>query len=218
MIAVRRSGAAARGGVRGSLATIVAIAVGLGAWPVAGPASAASAVGPIRAIRCTGLSTDPTLEPPLYALQEGAAGGADSWWCDLPHATRMPANYVELRRLVSSLSYPYGLFSTYYGTPLHTQGTFTTSRPGIIVTVEWDTTRLEPKHVTYSRRPHGRSVQLTKGVTGTLVASKTSVSVTWRLPTSGVPRYLRGVTTVTVTGRGVAAAAVLSVAKYVRPG
>ena len=69
----------------------------------------------------------------------------------------------------------------------------------------------------YPATPAGKKVQLSKGVTATVVTAKNSVRVVWRYPTRGVPRYLQGVATVTVTGTGLPAATVVAVARHVEP-
>jgi hypothetical protein len=186
------------------------------------PAAGAGATGggSVQAVHCTTNPTDPPLEAPPYAQDEGASGGTDAWWCELPHATAMPAHYVELTRGVAPLTWPYSLYSTNYGGRSAKGKTTTigTGTPGVNVTVDFNSTVAHaPGPLQYPKAPSGKKVTVSKGVTGTLVTSSNDIRVIWRYPTKGVPRYLQGVATVTVTGYGLPAATVLAVARHVRP-
>jgi hypothetical protein len=207
------------GSARGvkALVALATAAVTL-AGPMAGSSTAAASAGTgLRSLRCTRLSSDAAIEAPLYAQQEGASGGTDQWWCQLPHATEVPSTYVELRHLVAPISYPYAYYSTYYGPSSNATTPTGLSGPGLVVAVDWNSTVRRPRHLTYPAPPKGQEVRLTTRVTGTLVVSKKSVSVTWRYPSSGVPKYLQGVVAITVSGTGLSEAVVLGVARHVVP-
>ena len=55
------------------------------------------------------------------------------------------------------------------------------------------------------------------GVTAAIVRQGSTATVTWRYPVHGVPKYLRAVAQVTVSGTGVPESAVVGVARHVRP-
>ena len=194
-------------------AALTVVAMGA-VWQVA-PADAA---GSLHKLACTPLSTDAPLEAPQYAQEDGASGGTDEWWCELPHATQVPANFVERERLVSPIDYPYADYSTYYGTA-KTSPTALTDRngPGVEVSVDGDSSPRLAAHLHYPAVASGRHVRLAKGVTGTVVKDGQSVTVTWRYPRTGVPKYLAGVAAVTVAGSDVPEASVLAVARHVKP-
>ena len=87
---------------------------------VAGPTGAGAVQppsvnpGPLRPVSCKALPSDPPLEAPLYAQNAGASAMADGWWCQLPHATRMPASFEAVQRELIPLPNLYGLYSTTY--------------------------------------------------------------------------------------------------------
>ncbi len=199
------------------MASVLAAAACLG--PTA--EAVASAVGPLHSLRCTPLPSDQPVEAPLYAQQEGANGATDGWWCQMPHATEVPAQFGELKRTIDPLTFPYSLYSTYYGVvskagPPTVLGT--PSTPGVEVTVDFNSTvNHAPGRLHYPATPAGKKVTIAKGVTGTLVSTSNDHYVVWRYPTDGVPRYLQGVATVTVTGTAVPEATVLGVARHVEP-
>jgi hypothetical protein len=188
-------------------------------WLASVPEAAAS-TGSLHSLACTQLPTDPPLEAPQYAQTEGASGGTDAWWCQMPHATELPTHFVELSRGVAPLTFPYSLYMTDYG--VEAKGGVTasigTNIPGIRLTIDFNSTvDHAPGKLTYPKAPHGRKVTISKGVTGTLVKASNDTEVVWRFPTKGVPRYLQGVATVTVTGTKLPAATVLKVAQHVAP-
>lgn len=190
-------------------------------WGASAPAGASAAVV-LHPLPCTPLSSDVPVEAPQYAQEEGASGGTDQWWCQLPHATELPPQYKELRRLVAPLGFPYALYYSYYGVPTTNRKTGTPTEPagrtGVVVTVDWNSTvQRQPTHLTYPAPIRGPKVRVAKGVNGVVVVTKTQVSVVWRYPLSGVPKYLSGVATVTVTGTRVPRAVVLDVARHVKP-
>jgi hypothetical protein len=200
------------------LPLIMVVVASLGATSLANQAAAAASplTGGLHLIRCTRLTTDTPVAAPLYAQEEGASGETDGWWCEIPHATEVPAKFIELKHLDATLSTPYGLFSTYYGyTRSNTQPVV---GPGIVVSDDMDSSPRPPKHLRYPPLPHGTKVHLRKGVTAIVTTVKATTTVTWRFPTSGVPRYLRAIVTVTVAGvGGVPKSVVLAVARHVTP-
>ena len=138
----------------------------------------------------------------------------------MPHLTEVPPNYVELKRGVAPLPWPYSLYSTYYG--VEKKGGPTDSVgpgiPGVELTVDFNSTvDAAPGRLKYPAAPAGKKVKLDGGVTATLVTSSGTAEVVWRYPTSGVPRYLQGVATVTVSGTMLPAATVLAIARQVKP-
>lgn len=209
---------------RSLVAVVVGVSVMAGLYTAqvpAGGAARAHAQG-LHSLRCTPLGSDAALEAPLYAQQEGASGADDEWWCELPHAGRLPAGYGELIRTVSPLTYPYALYTTYYGPSTAANRhalaqTDVSTLTGVWVTDDWDSTVRGVHNLQYPPAPRGVGVRVAKRVVGTLVAGTGRVSVVWRYPARGVPRYLKGVVTVTVTGNGVPKATLLAVARAVTP-
>ncbi len=199
-----------------ALALGLALAIGLCSTMAGTGVAGAATAGPLRPLRCTPLSTDVPLQPPQYAQAEGAGGATDEWWCELPHATQLPASYVELKRLVAPLAYPYGLYSTYYA-PRGSGSTAAAGQPVIVVTEDANGGVVRPGRLKYPATPSGKKIVLVKGVNATVTQSASSVSVEWRYPRSGVPRYLTGVATVTVSGTDVPESVVLGIARHVEP-
>jgi hypothetical protein len=184
-----------------------------------GTAAAAVVIGPMHSVSCGPLPGDPPLETPGYAQQDGAGGGTDSWWCELPHATEMPSNYTAFRRSVSPISGgTYADYGTEY-VPKRT-GTKTAAEPTgptITVSSEVNSTVTPPAHLHYPNQGTGRAVSLGRGIEATVTSTDGIVTVSWRYPSSGVPKYLRAVVQVSVVGTHVPQATVLAVAKQVRP-
>ena len=183
-----------------------------------GTAGAAVEIGPLHSVSCGPLPGDPPLETPGYAQQGGAGGGTDSWWCELPHATEMPSNYVAFRRSVSPLPNTYAD----YGTEFVPKGTGKLSAaevngPTITVSSDVNSTVTPPTHLRYPHLGGGRTVPLQRGVEAAVTSTDGIVTVSWRFPSSGVPKYLRAVVGVTVTGTHVPESTVLAVARQVRP-
>jgi hypothetical protein len=181
-----------------------------------GTAGAAVVPGPMKPVACTAVSGEPAVAAPYWAQQEGAGGETSGWWCQLPHATEMPANFVAISRTVDPLPSTYADFTTEYvpeGSATAAVGT----GASITVAPDVDSGVAAPVHLQYPRQRHGTVVTLPHGVQATLVSSKHLVSVHWRYPTSGVPKYLQGVATVTVTGSDVPKSTVLAVARTVQP-
>ena len=183
-----------------------------------GPAWAAAAVEPLHAVRCGPLPGDPALEAPGYAQEDGASGGKDGWWCQLPHATQVPANFTAFRRTVSPLPHTYADYGTEY-VPRGTGNLAAAQAHGPTITVSADvnSTVTPPVHLRYPSEGGGRKVSLGSGVQGTMTAADGIVTVSWRFPTKGAPKYLRAVVGVTVTGTHVPGTTVVAVARQVRP-
>ena len=209
---------------RGAAVTLLviaeaAISAGLALAPSPAGASSKSSTkaAPMVYVGCKPNPTDPQIEAPLYAQNAGASPRADGWWCELPHATQMPENFVPVRRYVVPIggtTGTYALFSTQFGTdPLKAS---TGKVPHITVSAEVNTAVKPPKHLQYPPT-RGKSVRLKRHLRANVSVKGKSVVVTWRYPTKGVPKYLRAVTTVIVSASGVPKAEVLDVAKAVYP-
>lgn len=193
-------------------AGIVIAAVGLLALPTA---AAAGTSGRLQPLRCRPMATDPALEAPLYAQDQGASGRPDGWWCQLPHATMVPSGFEQLSRRVAPLADLYADYETQYG-PVGSAGG--QSGPMILVTDDVNSSVAPPPHLSYPPLPRGHEVSLAGGVTATLVRSGQTTTVTWKFPLHGVPKYLRAVAEVTVRASEVPESTVLGVAEHVRPG
>ena len=183
------------------------------------PDAAAVTLGPLKSVRCAPMASDPPLEAPLYAQQEGASGKADAWWCQLPHATKVPNGLIPLRRDSAPLPNGYAIEQTVYSTSGTAKDTSVTAHgpPAIIVEVKLNSA-VQPTttdHVPQFTSP--RTVALNKRVKANVLTSGGQTDVTWAYPTSGVPKYLNAVAAVTVAGFHVPASIVIAVAKQVKP-
>ena len=169
----------------------------------------------MQSLPCKAISGQPAVAAPLWAQQAGAGSQTSGWWCQLPHATKLPANFVAISRTVDPLPNTYADFTTEYGTGgLHQfDGGGTEHHRRTRRGQRGD--RPDPPPVPAAAA--GTTVTLAHGVQATMISKKHLVSVRWRYPTSGVPKYLRGVATVTVIGSGVPASTVLAVARAVEP-
>jgi hypothetical protein len=195
----------------------VIVAATLQWQPVAGAAAPAS-VGALRSVACKPLPSDPPLEAPTYAQKAGASPIADGWWCQLPHATWMPANFVAVQRTVVPLPNLYGQYTTMFAPPVAAgASTQPANRSSIVVAPEVNGAVAPGKAVKPAAPPGGRKVALVKGISATVVSKGRSVMVTWPYPSSKVPPYLRAVASITVTGTGVPESVVLAVARHVKP-
>jgi hypothetical protein len=180
------------------------------------PVGASSSSG-LRKVACRPSASDLQLQAPTYAQDLGAGGEPDGWWCQLPHATQMPAGFKQAVRSVSPLANDYGLYSTQYGKHVNPPGSAEATRgPNITVSDNVESVQF-PGKLDYGTQPKGKKVRLAKGVTGIVTSAGGTVSVTWRYPTHGVPKYLKAVATVNVTATGVPESVVLAVAKHVEP-
>lgn len=182
------------------------------------PASAgASSSGSLQALTCTTMRTDPALEAPLYAQNEGASGASDGWWCQLPHLTVVPAGFQQIVRTVAPQPDLYSDYETQYGPPTRAAPHVLGSGPGILVTDDVNSAVTPPSHLRYPSLPQGSSVSLGHGVTAVESREGSTTTVTWHYPVHGVPKYLQSVAEVTVSGSQVPASEVLDVARHVRP-
>jgi hypothetical protein len=180
------------------------------------PGTAGAAVtGAMQSLPCKAVGGQPVVAAPLWAQQAGAGSQTSGWWCQLPHATKLPANFVAISRTVDPLPNTYADFTTEYAPAGSTSSTG--AGPSITVAPDVDSAVTSPTHLQYPQLRSGTTVTLSHGVQATMISKKHLVSVRWRYPTSGVPKYLRGVATVTVIGSGVPASTVLAVARAVKP-
>jgi hypothetical protein len=189
--------------------------------PLAGASPAvSSSVGTLHSIPCKPLASDPPIESPLYAQQEGASGVPDGWWCQLPHATAVPAGLSAYLRNVAPLPSGYALFSTTFSSApgATTAASQNTAGPEMIVVSADVNSAVSPGITKHGPVPSGgQKVSLGKGVKASVISNGNSVQVTWSYPISGVPSYLRAVSTVSVTGTNLPKSVVIAVAKQVRP-
>lgn len=202
----------------GSLLGGAALAVGSAPLMLLAPPSAgASGSTTLQKLACTTMRTDPALEAPLYAQNQGANGSSDGWWCQLPHLTKVPSGFRQIVRTVAPLPSLYSDYETQYGpangSAAHVLGT----GPGILLTDDVNSAVMVPSHLTYPSLPKGSSVSLGHGVTAVVSHQGSTTRVTWRYPSRGVPKYLHSVVQVTVSGTGVPSSEVLAVARQVRP-
>jgi hypothetical protein len=194
------------------IGTVAWLSVGLGQ---AGVASAA--VGALRSAGCKPLASDPQIEAPTYAQEEGASGSPDGWWCQLPHATKLPATFITFRRDISPLPNTYAIYSTQYGPPKSTTYTITRG-PTISVSMDVNSSVSPGRHHNQpASTTDVKKVRLGHGITATVRSHNRLVVVAWNWPTSGVPKYLSAVASVTVTGHDLPESTVIAVARAVRP-
>ena len=197
---------------------VVAMSVGSAIW-LGPPVGATSTLGPLKSVGCAPMASDPAIEAPLYAQQEGASPKSDGWWCQLPHATQVPGGLVPLRRDSAPLPNNFANYETVY-TPAGTakDDSITANGPPAVVVEVNVNSAVTPG--TTARTPQfssSKKVVLKKGVTANVLTSGGQTDVSWAFSTTGVPRYLSPVSYVTVAGFGVPASAVIAVAKHVRP-
>jgi hypothetical protein len=165
------------------------------------------------------MASDPQLEAPLYAQQKGASGKPDAWWCQLPHATQVPAGLVPLRRDVAPLPNGYAIEETVYS-PRGTAKDISISPngpPAIVVEVKLNSVVAPSTTSHVPQFSSSRTIVLKKGVTAGVLTSGGQTDVSWAYPTTGVPKYLSAVASVTVAGFHVPASVVIAVAKHVKP-
>ncbi len=183
------------------------------------PLAGATSVGPLGPVRCAPMASDPPLEAPLYAQQKGASSKPDAWWCQLPHATQVPTGLVPLRRDVAPLPNGFAIEETVYTTAGSAKDVSITAKgsPAIIVEVKLNSAVAPGPTAHVAQFSSPRKVTLKKGVTANVLTSSGQTDVSWAYPTTGVPRYLSAVASVTVAGFGVPTSAVVAVAKHVAP-
>ena len=185
----------------------------------AGAAAAAAGLGPLKPVRCAPTSTDPALEAPLYAQQEGASPKADAWWCQLPHATQVPGGLVPLRRDVAPLPKGYAIEETVYSPAGSARDVSISSNgpPAIIVEVKLNSEVAPGPTAHVPQFSSSKKVSLKKGVTASVLTDSGQTDVSWAYPMTGVPKYLSAVASVTVAGFDVPASTVIAVSKHVAP-
>jgi hypothetical protein len=165
------------------------------------------------------MAADPSIEAPLYAQQKGASAKSDGWWCQLPHATQVPAGLVPLRRDSAPLPNNYDLDQTVYSSAGTAKDASITAHgpPTLIVEVKVNSAVAPGATVRVAQFSSARKVVLKKGITASVLTGSGQTDVSWAFPTSGVPKYLSAVSSVTVAGFDVPASVVIAVAKHVAP-
>jgi hypothetical protein len=199
-------------------AATAVLAISLGP-PAAGAGAGAATVGLLKPVRCAPMAADPALEAPLYAQQKGASPKSDAWWCQLPHATQVPGGLVPLRRDVAPLPKGYAIEETVYSSAGQAKDASITSKgpPTIIVEVKLNSAVAPGPTDHVPQFSSSKQVTLKKGVTANVLTNSGQADVSWGYPTTGVPKYLTAVASVTVAGFDVPASAVIAVAKHVAP-
>jgi hypothetical protein len=185
-----------------------------------GPSVAATTtLGPLKSVACAPLASDPAIEAPLYAQQKGASPKSDGWWCQLPHATQMPGGLVALRRDSAPLPNNYALEQTVYFPAGTAKDAAITANgpPALVVEVKVNSAVAPGATARVPQFSSARKVVLKKGITANVLSDSGQTDVSWAFPTSGVPKYLSAVSSVTVAGFGVPASMVIAVAKHVAP-
>lgn len=172
--------------------------------------------GSLHSVRCAPLSTDVRVQAPSYAQTMGAGDAPDGWWCELPHATALPAGFVTLQRYVGTEPGTYALYITQYA-PKGTNPASATSGPVITLVADASSGVDLPAHLRYPHEPHGKTVGIARHVRAALSVSAHEVSMSWRFPSTGVPRYLAGVVSVEISAHDVSKQTVLAVARSVKP-
>jgi hypothetical protein len=204
---------------------VVALSIVLAVVPMVpvlwlGPSAAATTtLGPLQSVKCAPLAADPAIEAPLYAQQKGASGKSDGWWCQLPHATQVPGGLVALRRDSAPLPNNYDLDETVYSPAGTAKDASVTANgpPALVVEVKVNSAVAPGKTARVPQFSSASKVVLKKGVTANVVSDSGLTTVSWGFSTSGVPKYLSAVVSVTVAGFGVPASEVIAVAKHVAP-
>jgi hypothetical protein len=199
---------------------LIVVAVGVGIYLVVqsgagatSPGSSGPAAAGLAFVSCRPLASDPPLEPPQYALDDGARGGEDSWWCQLPHATQVPVGYAPVGRSVAPLPNDYADYSTQYAKGGSANST---AQPTVVITSDVNSAVTGGAAV-HKAPTGGKKVKLANGVTADVAVNGNSVSVRWSYPTTGVPSYLQGVSSITVQGTNLPEATVVAVAGHVAP-
>jgi hypothetical protein len=183
------------------------------------PVAATNTLGPLKSVGCAPMASDPAIEAPLYAQQEGASSKSDGWWCQLPHATEVPGGLLPLRRDAAPLPQNFAVYETVYS-PAGTaeDDSITANGPAaIVVEVKVNSAVAPGKTARAPQFSSSQQVVLKKGVTANVLTSGGQTDVSWSLPTTGVPKYLSPVSYVTVAGFGVPPSKVIAVAKHVQP-
>jgi hypothetical protein len=224
-MSILQNKATARRGRRSPGRRTIALSIVVAAVPTIpviwlGPSGAATTtLGPLKAVSCAPLASDPAIEAPLYAQRKGASGKSDGWWCQLPHATQVPSGLVALRRDSAPLPNNYDLDQTLYSPPGTEKDASVTLHgpPAIIVEVKVNSAVAPGATARVPQFSSARKVVLKKGTTANVLTDSGQTDVSWAFPTSGVPKYLSAVVSVTVAGFNVPASTVIAVAKHVFP-
>ena len=185
-----------------------------------GPSVAATTtLGPLKSVACRPMASDPAIEAPLYAQEKGASAKSDGWWCQLPHATRVPGGLVPLRRDSAPLPNNYALDETVYASAgtAKEAAISTHGSPFLIVEVKVNSAVAPGATARVPQFSSAHKVVLKKGVIANVLTDSGQTDVSWAFTTAGVPKYLSAVSTVTVAGFGVPASVVIAVAKHVAP-
>jgi len=219
------TGGTSRGRFR-VVAVLIACAPVLGSLVAQSPAGGADRLETltVQKAKCTVLPNEPAVEAPQYAQNIGAGGEAYGWWCELPHATALPSGMVADHRSVADLANLYALFNTQFAPKPSLPADTTTdpgsgaSSPGLILEVDVNSSTIPAKHLAYPPKlDGGTKVKINKRVTATVVVVGHNVTVEWRYPRHGVPKYLEEVATVALVGTDLSKATVIRVAASVRP-
>jgi hypothetical protein len=131
----------------------------------------------------------------------------------------MPGGLVALRRDSAPLPNSYELDQTVYmltGTAKDA-GITAHGPPVIIVEVKVNSAVAPGATARVPQFSSARKVVLKKGITANLLTDSGQADVTWAFSTSGAPKYLSAVVSVTIAGFGVPASEVIAVAKHVAP-
>jgi hypothetical protein len=181
--------------------------------------AATTTLGPLKSVACTPMASDPAIEAPLYAQQKGASAKSDGWWCQLPHATEVPGGLVPLRRDSAPLPNNYDLDETVYSSAGTAKDASITAHgpPTLVVEVKVNSAVAPGVTARVPQFSSTRKVVLKKGITASVLTGSGQTDVSWAFPTSGVPKYLGAVSSVTVAGFGVPSSVVIAVAKHVAP-
>jgi hypothetical protein len=197
---------------------VAAVSVAPAIW-LGPPVAATSTLGPLKSVGCAPMASDPAIEAPLYAQQEGASSKSDGWWCQLPHATQIPGGLLPLRREVAPLPQNFAIYQTVYSPAGTAKDDSITANgpPAIVIEVNVDSAMAPGATARTPQFSSSQKVVLKKGIQANVLTSGGQTDVSWSFSTTGVPRYLSPVSYVTVAGFGVPASAVIAVAKHVRP-
>jgi hypothetical protein len=181
--------------------------------------AATTPLGPLKSVACRPMASDPAIEAPLYAQQKGASPKSDGWWCQLPHATQLPNGLVPLRRDSAPLPNNYALDETVYSSAGRAKDASISAHgpPVIVVEVKVNSAVAPGATARVPQFSSTRKVVLKKGITANVLTDSGQSDVSWAFPTSGVPKYLSAVSSVTVAGFDVPASVVIAVAKHVAP-
>jgi hypothetical protein len=217
--------AAAASGKRSPARRVIATGIILAAVPtipalwLGSSVAATTTLGPLKSVACGPMASDPAIEAPLYAQQKGASPKSDAWWCQLPHATQLPGGLVPLRRDSAPLPNNYALEETVYSPAGRAKDASISANgpPTIVVEVKVNSAVAPGATARVAQFSSARKVVLKKGITANVLTDSGQADVSWAFPTSGVPKYLNAVSSVTVAGFDVPASVVIAVAKHVAP-